>query len=325
MNQLANIEASKKQLETYTRQMELMKLDGEVETAKRNLEQVKVNNESQLAQVEAQVFEWRERVKRQESRLAHYQKQLEFCTIRAPHAGMAVYAQDGRGSSSIAPGQSVRTRQELLTLPDLSRMQVRLQVHEAVLDQVQPGLPVALNVDAFPNSAYRGIVDHVAVVPSAGSNSVKTYECIVRIPDTVEKLKPGMTAVASIHIDRLENVLSLPVQSVVQVDRETWCYVHNGDGVEKKLVELGRNNDKFVEILSGVSESDRVVLNPMALASLENRDRDNVISPDSGVDPLALIDSELGDMDYQVGEPPFVSVKADASDALGIDDPAKTL
>ncbi|QEG20642.1 efflux RND transporter periplasmic adaptor subunit [Mariniblastus fucicola] len=269
MNRLANHDATRDQLETYKREMELMKLDGEVDTAQRKLKQVRVTNESELAQVNAQLFEARERVQRQEARLAAYQRQLDNCTIRAPHDGMVVYSQDSRGNSSIAVGQAVRSRQELLTLPDLTRMQVRLQIHEAVLDQVKPGLPALLKIDAFQNTPYEGIVEHVAVVPSASSKSVKTYECIVRIPGVVQKLKPGMTAVSEIHIDRLEDVVSVPVQAVVQVNDSTWCYVDNGDGIEKRFVQLGRNNDKFVQIVDGLESDDRAVLNPMVIASME--------------------------------------------------------
>jgi hypothetical protein len=49
----------------------------------------------------------------------------------------------------------------------------------------------------------------------------------------------------------------------------TWCYVDNGDGIERRPVELGRNNDKFVEILDGLESADRAVLNPMTLANME--------------------------------------------------------
>ena len=269
MNQLANHDASRKQLETYKRQMELLRLDGEVDTALRQVKQVEVSNDSELAQVAAQLFEARERVQRQETRLALYKKQLARCTIRAPHDGMVIYAQDDRGNSKIAIGQHVRSRQELLSLPDLTRMQVRLQIHEAVLDQVRPDQVVNLSIDAFPNAVYEGVVHEVAVVPSSSSRSVKTYECVVQIPGIVDKLKPGMTAVADIRIARLRDVVSVPVQAVIQVEDQTWCYVDGGGGVERRAVVLGRNNDKFVEIISGLSSGDNAVLNPMSLASME--------------------------------------------------------
>lgn len=289
MNQLATHEATLKQMKVYTRQMELKKLDGEVATAKRNLDQVKVTNESELAQVEAQYFEAQERVNRQRSRIKTYQKRLENCTIRAPHDGMVVYAQDESGQSTIGVGQMVRNRQRLLTLPDLNRMQVKTQIHEAVLDQVKKGLPVSIKVDAFPNESYEGFVDHVAVVPSDTAKNVKTYECIIKIPGVVKSLKPGMTAVAEINVDKLENVLGVPVQAVLQIEGDTWCYVDNGDGVEKRFVQLGRNNEKFVQILKGIDESDRVILNPLAIADLENTndsERDDAEPPakDKGVE-----------------------------------------
>ncbi len=64
-------------------------------------------------------------------------QQLANCLIYAPHDGMVVYARDRRGSVEIFEGAIVRERQEILNLPDLSRMEVKTQVHEAVLDQVQ--------------------------------------------------------------------------------------------------------------------------------------------------------------------------------------------
>ncbi len=293
MNQLANHDATKKQLETYKREMELMKLDGEVATSERSLRQVEVTNASELAQVNAQLFEAQERVQRQETRIAHYKRQISYCTIKAPNNGMVVYAQNDRGNSSVAVGQSIRSRQELLTLPNLKRMRVRTQIHEAVLDQVKAGLAVSLKVDAFPTKLYSGIVERVAVVPSSRSNSVKTYDCIIRIPTDVEKLKPGMTAIAEIQIDRLKETLSIPVQAVLQIDSETWCYVENDGKVERRELVLGRNNDKFVEILSGIEVADRTVLNPSAIARLENRGM-KPISPDQGVPPTeSFVDSPV--------------------------------
>ncbi|MEZ6137294.1 MAG: efflux RND transporter periplasmic adaptor subunit [Pirellulaceae bacterium] len=284
INRLETYDATKQQLKTYTYAMEVLRLRGEVDTAKRNLRQVEVTNKSELAQVESQLFEAKERVSRQEGRVNQYQLNLDRCIIVAPHDGMVVYAQDERGGSSIKAGTEVRNRQELLTLPDLSKMQVKIQVHEAVLDQVRPGLPVSVRVEAFPNESYAGIVDEVAVVPSSNRRSVKTYDCTIKIPQKVYRLKPGMNAVAEIHVDRIREALSLPVQAIVQRDRETWCYVDNGKGVQRCDIELGRNNDKFVEIISGINIDDRVVLNPLAIASLEDV-KGTEISPDDGSTP----------------------------------------
>ena len=105
---------------------------------------------------------------------------------------MVVYAQNEDSGDVIAEGATVRQRQELLSLPNLAKMQIRTRIHEAVLDQIRIGLQVTVRVDAFPNRTYQGVVSEVAVVPSQNSNtSAKTYDCVVRIPDEVDQLKPG--------------------------------------------------------------------------------------------------------------------------------------
>jgi hypothetical protein len=97
-------------------------------------------------------------------------------------------------------------------------------------------------------------------------------------------------------VDRLANILSLPVQAIVQIDGETWCYVDNGRGTERRTVELGRNNDKFVHIVDGIKEGDRAVLNPMAIVSLENRVA-KVIAPDAGVDAIQPVQTPIPSTD----------------------------
>jgi HlyD family secretion protein len=89
-----------------------------------------------------------------------------------------------------------------------------------------------------------------------------------------------MTAVVEIHVDRLEDVLCVPVQAVVQVEHETWCFVDSSNGVVRRPVTLGRSNDKFVQISEGLEEGERVVLNPMALDEGDET-KERTISPES--------------------------------------------
>ena len=187
---------------------------------------------------------------------------------------MVVYARERR-RPEISEGTGVYERQRLMELPNLTRMQVATQVHEAALNQVRPGLPVTVRVDAFPNRQYSGVVDKVAVIPEDGgyfsSGSAKTYRTNIKITEDVEDLKPGMTAVVDIHVENIENVLSVPVQAVVQVNRDTWCYVKTRRGIERKDVVPGRSNDQLVHIREGLAAGDTVILNPMDI--LEERER----------------------------------------------------
>ena len=287
VNRLSTFQATRKQLQEYEFRMQKLQLEGDVSTAQQNLLQTKTSSEAQLAKAEAAKIEAEKTEAKQRERLDKLKEQLTLCKIYAPHDGMVVYARENSRYSSnteIAEGVSVRQRQEIITLPDLSQMQVKTQIHEAVLDQIRAGLPVTVKIDAFPNRTYDGMVHEVAVVPTSSYfTSVKTYDCLIRIQERVENLKPGMTAVVDIHVDRIKDVLTIPVQAVAQVKKDTWCYVHSDEGVERRLIKLGRSNDKFVHVLEGLSVGDRVILNTDAIFA-ETEEENVEISPDAGAE-----------------------------------------
>ncbi len=272
---LASQLARAKQLQKYTYQMEKLDRKGRFDTAGRNLTQIKRNNESELAQAEAARDSADRAYEKEKERYERYKEQLDKCKIYAPSDGMVAYAiEGGRGGrgSSIEEGAFIRQRQQILTLPDLTRMQVSTAVHESVLDQVRPGLKSVIRVDAFSDRSYQGTVKSVAVLPDQGgwmSSDTKVYKTTVTIDEDVTQLKPGMTAVVEIDIERLRDVISVPIQAIVQRGSKNWCYVNVAGDVQKREVTLGKTNDKFVEIKEGLVEGDVVVLNPMNLVDEE--------------------------------------------------------
>jgi HlyD family secretion protein len=123
--------------------MEMLRLQGKLETTRRKLEQTKHNNEALLAQTRAALDAANQALAKEEERLERYRDQLTKCQIYAPQDGMVAYAVSSSRYSreEIREGVAVRQRQRLLTLPNLSKMQVKTAVHESVVDQIRPGLP----------------------------------------------------------------------------------------------------------------------------------------------------------------------------------------
>ena len=286
LNQIKTFRGNRRKLDRFERLMEEKRLQGAVDTADRNIQQVENDNASMLEQASASKNEAINTEKKEKERLDRMAAQLTNCKIYAPHGGMVVYKRERRGGTEIMEGAMVRERQDILTLPDLTKMKVKTQVHEAVLDQVRPGLLASVRVDAFPDKVYRGIVESVGVVPSSNgswfsSGSVKTYDTEVKILDEVESLKPGMTAVVNIHVDKIESVLAVPVQAIIQADGETLCYVSTPEGVTRREILIGRSNDKFVHVREGLSVGDKIVLNAMDIYDQEN-DQPKEISSQAG-------------------------------------------
>ncbi len=272
-----------------------LELEGKLATAKRALLQVERDNKAQLEQAKATRDTADRSLKKEQERLTKFEAQLEKCKIYAPHNGMVTYAMEHRWStnSNISEGAIVRQRQEILTLPDLSQMQVKTSVHETVQDQVKAGLPVTVKVEAVGNRAFKGTVKSVGVLPERGnyfSSDIKVYSTIVTIDEEVDDLKPGMTAVVDIHVDKLKDVLTVPVQAIVQIGEESWCYVSAGSNVERRPVTLGRTNDKFVEIKEGLTAGEQVVLNTDAVLD-ESRESEND-DADDGVETPDISDEK---------------------------------
>ena len=283
---LATAISTKKELVEYQFPKTKMQLEGQLASAKRALQQVEQDNAALLEQAKAAMEAADEALKKEEELLARYKKDVAKSKIYSPQDGMVAYAVETNHwrREEIRAGAAVRPRQTVLTLPNLKKMKVNTAVDESVLDQVKVGLPVAITVDAFPDRGYVGTVQSIAVLPDQDSwmsSDTKVYETVVTINEEVAQLKPGMTAAVQIHIDRLRDVLTVPVQAIVQIESDTWCYVEAGRSVERRLIELGGTNDKFVEITEGLAEGDRVVLNPMAIV---DESKEGVSEASSGED-----------------------------------------
>jgi len=272
--------AKQAKLTDYNSERSRLQLEVAVELAEDALIQVVEDNEANLAQAKARLQAAKRSLEKEEERLARYREQLEKCKIFAPQKGMVAYHVERsrwRQSSNIAEGVAVNPRQPILSLPDLTRMQVELSVHESVVDRVQAGMKATVRLDAFRNRSYEATVDEVAVLPDPGgwlSSDTKVYKTLVKLDEELDgaesrSLKPGMTAVVEIRIASLEDVLCIPVQAVVQRGNQTWCYVARDNQPEKRVIELGQTNDKFVEISAGLERGERVVLNPSAILESE--------------------------------------------------------
>ncbi len=102
---------------------------------------------------------------------------------------------------------------------------------------------------------------------------MKEYQAEIEIkdaPEKVRKLKPGMTAEIRIIVeDRKEPVLQIPVQSVVSFSGEYYTYVAGPSVAAQRKITVGDSNDEFMEVLSGLEEGERVIMNPRTHFSKE--------------------------------------------------------
>ncbi len=252
---------------------ELTKAEAEFEStleeALRELERVKKQGESKIAQASADKNSAEATLKLNEDKLDKMREQLKSSKIYAPQSGLVVYAMSSSRFSSesmIEEGAQVRKRQELIKIPDTSRMKVTLKVHESHVGQVSVGLPAFVVLDSLPDERFRGEVTKVAILPDAqsrwGNPNMKVYSTEVTITDSLPDVKPGVSARADIVIANLQNVIKVPIQAVTTYRGNQVCYVKRLGGPEPVPVEIGMFNTSFIEIQKGLEEGQEVMLAP---------------------------------------------------------------
>lgn len=270
---LDDAEQQKYLSETYDFPMQLKRLIADLEQAQLGLERIRSRADAEMAQKEADVRSKNAQFKLQEERFNKLKEQLERCTIKAPQDGLVVYGQQdggrhrwgGSDNDIIEEGASVRYRQTLITLPDVSVMILDTKVHESAIDKVDVGMHCVIEVDAFPDKQFHGKVSKVAILPDSQSRwlnpDLKVYSTDVTLEDGSEKLKPGMSAKVEIMIDRIEDVLYVPIQSVFRRGGREVCYLLSPAGsIDIRTVQPGQTNEQFVSIESGLEKGERVLL-----------------------------------------------------------------
>ena len=220
---------------------------------------------SDLRAAEARLEAANARVELSKTNVRQHEEQLAFHKIYAPQDGMVIHpkAAAHRQAPDVEEGANVHTNQVLLIMPDLDQMQVKLGIHESMIDRVKEGLAARVIVS---DSVIVGEVSEVAKVTKPATwytGNVVKFDTVVALPQS-EGLKPGLSAEVEVVVADHDDVLTVPVAAVVQSGEDSFCWVQNDDAIDKRTLRLGDTNDQFVIVRSGVQEGDEVVLNPTA-------------------------------------------------------------
>lgn len=266
-----SVKSAETELELFRRYeftKQCTKLLSDYREALNELQRTVRENRSRQAQVESRYQTALRRYDMENAKKEDLQRQLKACVIRAQHAGLVAYGDINVSNyysrEPIEEGASVRFRQTILTIPDMSQMGVFVKIHESQVKKVRVGQPAVVTVDAEPGKLLEGAVAELAVLPDSSASrytpNLKVYPSTINIIGTHAWLKPGMNAQVEIIINQLANVVFVPVQSVEVVDDVHFCYVDTDSGLERREIKTGLFNDEFIEIRSGLEPGELVSL-----------------------------------------------------------------
>ena len=238
--------------------------------ASRELDRTRKGAISKQAQAEAKLRSAEGRYKLEVRQMKDLNNQLEKCTIKAQKTGLVVYGAGNMnqffygGEEQVREGALVREQQPIITIPDMTKMALKVRIHETYIKKIHKGQPVRITVEAFPDKVLSGEISKVGVLPDSQNMwmnpDMKVYLTTITIKDMQDWIKPGMSAKAEVLVGVLPDVVYVPIQSVATENDKQVCYVARAARQERREVETGDFNDEFIEIKKGIKEGEKVCL-----------------------------------------------------------------
>jgi len=184
---------------------------------------------------------------------------------------------------AIEPGEMVekgveasRESAALLTVADLSRLVVKTDLDQIDVAKVRLGQRVSVKLDALPDQSFPARVTKIAPasVQRTGKD-VDVFPVEALLDKADPRVKPGMTGDVRISVREEPHVLALPLESVRKKHGKEFVTRvvsdAQGEHTEEVEVKLGAGNDHVVEVVSGIAEGQRVLVDPASAAKNETK------------------------------------------------------
>ncbi len=164
---------------------------------------------------------------------------------------------------SVQPGQTVSVADDVVVLSD--RLIVKGQFDETDIGKIKLGQEVKISLDAYPDIKAKGKIDHISYESTLVSN-VNIYEVDILPVKVPPVFRSGMSANVNVLIESKDNVLLIPLAAVKSDKEGTYVMLDKGqkDKPVQQKIEEGITNDVNVEVVSGLTPQDKVVMTATA-------------------------------------------------------------
>jgi HlyD family secretion protein len=283
-----------------TQEVNLKKLQLDLDRAKElyskglasssDLETAQTNYDATIAQINT----IHAQINQQKASLSSVQYDLSKTTINSPMSGTVTQLNNELGEKVL--GTSFNIGSQIMTISDLSNMECQVEVGETDVTFIKIGDTARIQIDAFPDRVFTGYVYEIANTAKAKNTGTQeeVVNFIVKIRIFNEQgfdLRPGMSCTVDIEVNKKDNVISVPIQSVTTRDdesktnntmqddkdkpenlsdsketksqkkikpKEIVFIIENGVA-KKKEVKTGISNDTYIEVIEGLNENEEVV------------------------------------------------------------------
>jgi len=245
--------------------------------SKDQLEIARVQYEVSSATLQSLKFQ----IKQAEANLKSTLDDLKKTTYVSPIDGMVTSLRVEEGEVAIV-GTMNNPGTVLLTIADLSVMEVEVEVDETDVVSVGLGQTTKVKVDAFPDRTFPGKVTEIGSSAlqqtTTGSQESRNFKVVITLENTDQRLKPGLSASADIIVEEKKDVLAVPIASLMVREKpkaegqktaaeserkeEEGVFLVDGGRAKFQPVKKGIMGGMMVEIVSGLTENQEIVTGP---------------------------------------------------------------
>lgn len=262
--------------ETYDYKRKTTEFSAKANQASKKVEQSTATLKAQLSKAQSEYEAAKATADIEQQQLKEYLKQKDKTVIRAGQDGIVAYANEAWYDSSrqIREGATVYSLQKIFSLPDMSKMQVKVNIHESLIKKIKPGQKAEIRIESFPNIVFVGTVKKVSQLADSTrpwmTGGVKQYPTVVELDSLKDQdLKPGMTAETKVMVGELNNVLVVPITAIAEHKGEYFAFVVTPGMIDRRTVRIGENNETHVQVLEGLKEGELVALDARSRAAAE--------------------------------------------------------
>jgi HlyD family secretion protein len=207
------------------------------------------DTESRFQSAQAQLDLSRAQANQSKARLDELQINLANTIVTSPVTGFIA-------RRAVDPGASVGQNAPVVDVVDISSVRLVANVVEKDLNQLQTGDVTRVQVDAYPGETFTGRIARVSPVLDPAT---RTAPIEIEIPNPDYRLKPGMYARVSITTDTTKDALVVPSEALADLGGRRGVFQILNDTAVFRTVQVGTEQQKFVEILAGVAEGEQVI------------------------------------------------------------------
>lgn len=231
--------------------------------AQQELDDATAKDRSSQAQVEAAkstLAAAKQQLEVAKANLAHFSALSGYAKITAPYEGVVTWRFSDTGAL-VQAGTSSTTGLPVVTIAQIDLLRLRIPVPESMASKVRLGDPVDVHVQ----STGEHFTGKVARFTNALDPSTRTMQVEIDVPNPTYRLQPGMYADVTLLSGRQANVLTVPINALQRGrDKTTVLVVDAQNRVQRRDVQTGAEDSNNVEIVSGLSEADRVIIGNLA-------------------------------------------------------------